>query len=97
MADKKKEELPVPASPVTSTARDEESRRWAAERFGIPFDSVVFHNSGICYDTIVVTSKEAADKVTEKVKGQFANGGWFDGMPLGGQTEQNDGTFRVYC
>ena len=74
-----------------------ESREWAAKRFGIPAKSILFHNSGICYDTIVVKTKAAANKVSKAVKGESANGGYFHGMPLGGQVKQNDGTIRVYC
>jgi hypothetical protein len=75
----------------------QETIQWCAKRFGIPEEDVVWYSSGICYDRICVKTKESADKVTEKVKGQTANGGMFDGMPLGGQTKTEDGYYNVYC
>jgi hypothetical protein len=40
-----------------------ETREWAAKEFGIPENEIVWYNSGICYDRIVVTSEKAAKKV----------------------------------
>lgn len=66
--------------------KQQESNKWAADRFGVPVDTVKWYNSGICYDRICVTTKEAADKVTAACEGQTVNGGMFHGMGLGGQT-----------
>lgn len=68
---------------------DNETKKWAAKQFGISEDEVLWYNSGSCYDRIGVTTQQAADKVSAKVKGETANGGMLDGMPLGGQTEYN--------
>lgn len=59
--------------------------QYAVETFGIKADEFIWYNSGICYDRIGVTTKEAAEKVSEVVKAQdrTANGGMFHGMPLG--------------
>lgn len=74
-----------------------EDKKWLANHFGIPEESILWYNSGICYSRIEVTTKESADKVSDKVKGQTVNGGMLDGMPLGGQTETPSKTFEVYC
>lgn len=66
--------------------KEQQTKIWAAKEFGIKPEEILEHNSGICYDRIWVTTKEAADKVSKKVKGRCVNGGMFDGMPLGGQT-----------
>lgn len=66
--------------------RDEQNKIWAAKEFGIPIADILWFNSGICYDRIGVTTQESANKITEKVKDKTANGGMFDGMPLGGQS-----------
>src|SRR6185369_16125061 len=63
----------------------------AADRFGLKPEEVAGYNSGSCYDKIWVTTKEAADKVAAAVKGQTCNGGWFDGMSLGGITPSGKG------
>lgn len=78
-----------------SDTRTEESRQYAAERYGIPVDAVVGYRSGICYSKVWVNTQEAADAVTEKVSNRAVNGGWFDGMALGGQTHLPDGTIEV--
>lgn len=75
---------------------EESKKQWAAKRFGIPMEDVLWYNSGSCYDRIGVKTKESADKVTEKVKGKTVNGGMLDGMSLGGRT-MNNGHFDVYC
>lgn len=73
------------------------TKKWAAEKFGIKEEEVLWYNSGSSYDRIGVTTKDAAIKVNQKVKGQTANGGMLDGMPLGGILNNDDGTFEVYC
>lgn len=74
--------------------KEDETKKWAAENYGIPIEDVVWYNSGICYDRIGIRTKESADKVTAKVQaeGRTANGGMLDGMLLGGQTfyDNND-------
>ncbi len=78
-----------------------ETAAWLAQRFHIPVEQIRWYNGGICYDRIQVLSKEAADKVTEAVKDDHVNGGWYHGMPLGGQTQYTspDGTvyYDVMC
>lgn len=78
-------------------SKEEKTRIWASEKFGIPREDVVWYNSGVCYDRIVVKTKESADKVTLKMKGQCVNGGMFDGMALGSQNKQPDGSYDVMC
>ena len=73
-----------------------QTQEWAAKRFGIPEKEVLWYNHGICYDRIGVKTKRAANKVTAKVKGEFVNGGWFHGMPLGGQ-QKYPGYYDVMC
>lgn len=80
-----------------SMSNEEQAKQWAAKEFGIPESDVLWYNNGICYDRIGVSTKESADKVSEKVKGRTANGGMLDGMPLGGQTQRPDGSFDVTC
>jgi len=70
---------------------------YAAQRFGLDPANVVWYNCGTCYDRIGVRTKADADKVSAKVKGSTANGGMLDGMPLGGQSRHNDGTYEIYC
>lgn len=74
-----------------------ESQKYYAESFGIKPEEVVWGNAGICYGTIVVTNKDAAEKVSKKVKesGATANGGFLHGMRLGGIEENGDGNFRI--
>ena len=76
--------------------KEQETNKWAASRFGIPVEDVVWYNSGTCYDRICVKTKASADKVTAFVDGQTANGGMLDGMPLGGQIKNASG-YEVYC
>jgi len=79
----------------------EDVKRWAAERFGIPIEDIVWYNNGICYDRIIVKTEESAKKVREEVKMLTVNGGMLDGMPLGGISEapQEDGEiyYDVMC
>lgn len=74
----------------------DETKKWLADQFGISVDDIVWFNGGTCYDSIIVKTKEAADKVTNAVKDETVNGGYFHGMPLGGQ-ENSDGNIRVMC
>lgn len=78
-----------------------DTKKWVAERFGIPYQDVEWYHSGICYDRVGVLSQQSADKITEYCHNAKANGGMLDGMPLGGQTKysQDDGTviWDVYC
>lgn len=76
--------------------RTNETLQWAANRFGIPVEDVVWYNSGICYDRIGVKTKKSADKVTAKVAGETVNGGMYDGMPLGGQRFYKD-HYDIMC
>jgi hypothetical protein len=75
----------------------ESTMEWIVGRFGIDPADVVWYHSGICYNRIVVKTKAAADKVTQVARKRTANGGWFHGMTLGGQTARPDGTFDVMC
>lgn len=80
--------------------REEErqaSREYFAKEFGIPVEDVVWGQVGICYGSIVVKTRESAEKISKIVtkRGTKANGGYMHGMPLGGITSNNDGTFRV--
>jgi hypothetical protein len=67
--------------------RFEDDCRAGAKRFGLGTDEVLFYNRGICYDRIVVTTMQAARKVAKAVEGDTVNGGYFDGVPLGGISE----------
>jgi hypothetical protein len=67
--------------------RFDDERRAGAKRFGLRMDEVLFYNRGICYDRIIVTTMRAAQIVAASVAGETVNGGYFDGMPLGGITE----------
>ena len=67
-----------------------DEQRWAGEHFGLDPAVVRWYHSGSCYDRIGLSTKEAANRVTDLVKGGTANGGFLDGMPLGGQTEMKD-------
>lgn len=74
--------------------------RAGAKRFHLQADEVLFYNSGICYDRIVVTTMRAARKVAKAVEGETVNGGYLDGMPLGGISEtKHNGkhAYSVYC
>lgn len=63
--------------------RIDDGRRAGAKRFGLRLRDVCWYNSGICYSRVIVRTKTAANKVAKAVKGRSANGGYFDGMPLG--------------
>lgn len=82
-----------------------QTQEWAAKEFGIKPEEVLWYNNGSCYDRIGVSTQEAADKVSDKVKGGTVNGGMLDGMPLGGQTlydpalghKVTEKYWEVYC
>lgn len=76
---------------------DEETANWLCKRFKLKRDDIAWFHSGICYDRICVATKEAADKVTEAVKGQSVNGGCYDGMTLGYQSKTENGFYEVMC
>lgn len=79
---------------------DDNGRSYASSWFGIPVEDVICYHSGICYAKVWVRTKEAADKVRSKVKDYTVNGGWFDGMPLGGivqTTYKDEPAFEVMC
>jgi hypothetical protein len=71
-------------------------RKYAAERFSIPLDEVVWFNSGICYSRVVTTTLSAAKKVAAASNNKTCNGGWFDGMPLGG-ISRNGENYDTMC
>lgn len=71
-------------------------RYLGAKRFGLMPLDVLFYNQGICYDRIVVTTMRAAKKVAKSVEGDTANGGYFDGMPLGGIRETTHDGKKAY-
>lgn len=71
LADRRKEEL-------------EQSKLYLAKLYSIDPSKITGYNSGICYGKVWTTSAEDAIKIKEAVKGRTVNGGWFDGMPLGG-------------
>ncbi len=73
-----------------------EEKNWTARKFGIKAEEVVWYHSGTCYDRVVVTTKDAANKVKRAVKGRHAWGGWYHGMPLGSITQRTEG-FDVTC
>lgn len=73
-----------------------DDKKWAAEKFGISPEEVIWYNSGSCYDRVIVSTKAAAQKVARAVKGGTANGGWYHGLPLGVITERG-GRFDVTC
>ena len=83
---------------MTKEERDahEQDRNRCVKRFGIKPEEFVGYNHGGAYDKIWVTTREAAEKCAAHpdVKNGTCNGGWFDGMPLGGITAY-DGEFEV--
>lgn len=90
---------PVRAAEGEKAAED--TRQWAAARFGIPPESVKWYHVGSCYDRVGVLSLEAAERVREVVKGRSVNGGHFHGMSLGHWTEYEDESgmtlYDVWC
>ena len=78
--------------------RDDKARDYCVRTFGIKPEEFVWHHSGICYSRIGVNTKEAAEKVRAKVKGETVNGGYLHGMPLGGYDKPNEnGTYDIKC
>lgn len=73
-----------------------EDLKWLSERFGIPESDILWYNSGCCYSRIGVLTHTSAEKVRDKVKGDAANGGMLDGMPLGGISEIKDAGHIYY-
>ena len=67
-----------------------------AKRLGIKEADIIWYHSGSCYNRIQVRTLKAAKTVTKAVKGDTVNGGWYDGMQLGGQTKCADG-YEVMC
>jgi hypothetical protein len=45
---------------------------------------------------VIVRTKAAAKKVAKSVEGDFANGGYFDGMPLGDIRETTHDGKKAY-
>ncbi len=62
---------------------EERNRQHAAKDFGLADNEVLWYNGGICYSRVIVTTREAADKVAAQVKGRHVNGGYLHGMELG--------------
>lgn len=70
-----------------------------ADRFGIDPDGIVYADAGICYGKLGIRNHEDAVKVSKIIQGEgrTANGGMFDGMPLGTVTECKDnGVIKHY-
>lgn len=86
--------------PINNQSRQEiKSARaiaYAAQRFGLKPNEVVGYHSGCCYSKVWVKTRASAEKVAKQLKGDTVNGGWFDGMPLGG-IQEYDGVFEVMC
>lgn len=84
---------------IIAQQREEQNARakaYAAERFGLPVSDVIGYHSGICYSKIWVRTLASAKKVSEAVKGETVNGGWFDGMSLGGIDTSLDKEVTLY-
>ena len=75
---------------------DNDVKKWAASRFNINADDVVWYHGGCCYDRIGVKTKTAANAVSKAVKNRSVNGGWFHGMQLGSQSKSG-GVYDVMC
>jgi len=75
---------------------EKETKEWLSKMYEISEDDILWYNSGICYDRIIVSNEESAIKVSQKVKGTYVNGGLYDGMELG-QYDCNDGRYDVMC
>ena len=73
-----------------------EDLEYLSKRFGIPEEDIMWYNSGCCYSRIGIKTKSSAEKVRETVKGDTANGGMLDGMPLGGISEHKDDNGNIY-
>jgi hypothetical protein len=77
-------------------AKAANAKAWAAKHYRLPPSEVLWYHGGICYNRIVVVSKASADKVAKAVEGETVNGGWYDGMRLGGITKV-EGGYEVIC
>jgi hypothetical protein len=93
---------PNPVRSVPTTAKvEQDTREWAAARFGIKPESVKWYHNGTCYDRVGVLSLEAAERVKQAVAGRSVNGGQFHGMALGHWTEYEDESgvtlYDVWC
>lgn len=79
----------------------ERARKYFAKAFGIPLEDITWANQGFHYDRVSVKTKASADKITAAVKGLRVEGGFFAGMPLGGQIHYHAGTpeehYEVTC
>ena len=73
-----------------------ETKERVAKRLGISAGDVLWYNCGSCYDKVIVSTLDAAQKVAKSVEGDTVNGGWFDGMPLGAIHDTGEG-FEVMC
>lgn len=79
---------------------DDDGRSFASSWFGIDESDVVWYRSGICYARVCVRTREAAEKVRNKVKNDTVNGGWYHGEPLGyimETTFNGERVFDVMC
>jgi hypothetical protein len=74
----------------------ERSRQYGVRAFGLADTEVIWYNSGICYDRIIVTTEQARDKVVAAVENKYVNGGMFHGMSLGAWTKSEKG-FDIMC
>lgn len=78
----------------------EKTKQWVATKFGIRHEDVCWHNSGVCYDRVIVRTMAAAKQVAEAMKGMTVNGGLYHGMPLGRITHttyEGEGAYDVMC
>ncbi len=66
-------------------------------RFNLSRNEVHSYISGCSYDTVYVTSKNAADKISQKVADKIIRGGVCDGMPYGRQHQESENLWRVTC
>jgi hypothetical protein len=71
-------------------------RKYAAQRFGIPIKEVVWFNCGSSYNRVITTTLSAAKKVAASSKNGSCNGGWFNGMSLGG-ISRNGENYDTMC
>jgi len=71
-------------------------RKYAAQRFDIPLEEVVWFNCGASYNRVVTTTLSAAKKVAGASKNGSCNGGFFHGMSLGG-ISRNGENYDTMC
>jgi hypothetical protein len=74
----------------------DDGRSYASRWFGVSIEDVVHYHSGICYSKVLVRTREAAEKVRDKVKHDTVNGGYLHGMPLGAITEMTYKDEKVF-